>query len=242
MRRADNPELRLKLLNHLVSLFKIKEIREPNHLSSYISCRTRSFFDQKQAIEPTEQEVMLFAIGYGLQDVMTPKDAEAKLYKVEDIIYRPDMSFEVTMAELNMLMELKTTRKSAKHHYIDESLPLTWLAYMKGGCHITGTLEYTLAVLYLMGNYAPPFPQLYCDTFYFEQEEVDANWQIILANKLVLDTANESGIPPTPFSHCYEWECTYCRYKLMCETLCRALNLPNKLQEKQLAEDMKLWE
>jgi len=242
VKRNDNPELQRKLLTHLANLYKIKEIREPNHLSSYIGCRTKSFFDHKQAIEPTDQEVMLFALGYGLQDVLTPKEAKAKLYNFEGVIYRPDMSFTVSKSEIDILTELKTTRKSAKHHYIDDSIPLTWLSYMKGGCKIVGTLTYDLAVLYMMGNYAPPFPQIYCDTFEFTEAEIEENWNTIKANKLVLDTANESGIPPTPFSHCYEWECQYCRYKLMCETLCRALNLPNKLQEKQLAEDMKLWD
>src|SRR4030042_7169445 len=96
MKRQDNPELQRKLLNHLASLYKIKEVREPNHLSSYIGCRTKTFFDQQQAIEPTDQEVMLFALGYGLQDVLTPKESKAKLYEFEGVIYRPDMSFEVT--------------------------------------------------------------------------------------------------------------------------------------------------
>ena len=241
MRRVENPELQRKLLNHLASLYKIKEIREPNHLSSFISCRTKTFFDQKQAIEPTDEEVMLFALGYGLQDILTPKDAHAKVYNLRGIIYRPDMSFEVSEAEIELL-ELKTTRKSAKLHYVDDAIPITWLTYMKGGCMITSTTSYDLAVLYMMGNYAPPFPQIYCDTFIFDKEELFSNWDMILANKKVLDESIITGTPPTPFSHCYDWECKYCRYKLMCETLVRTLNLPNKLQDKQIAEDMKLWE
>ena len=242
MQRHDNPELKNKILNHLSSLYKIKEIRESNHLSSYVTCRTKAFFDQKQAIEPTEQEVMLFALGYGLQDVLTPKDAKAKLYNVEGIMYRPDMSFQVTKSEIDLLLELKTTRKSAKHHYIDESIPVTWLTYMKGGCKMVGTLTYDLAVLYMMGNYAPPFPQIYCDSFTFEQAEIDSNWSDILARKWVLDKALKECKPPAPFQNCYDWECTYCRYKLLCETLVRALGLPNPLREKQVKEDMKLWE
>ena len=217
MKRVDNPELNRKILNHLANLYKIKEVREPNHLSSYISCRTRGFFDQKQAIEPTDEEVMLFALGYGLQDVLTPKDATAKLYEYEGITYRPDMT--MTRGEFERLQELKTTRRSAKKHYIDEEIPVTWLAYMMGGCKIRHTNQYDLIVLYMMGNYAPPFPQLYTDTFYFTDKEIEDNWLIIKANKKILDSALAVDRPPIPFQHCYDWECNYCRYKLVCETL-----------------------
>lgn len=243
MKRTDNPELKRIILDHLAEQYKIKEIREPNHLSSYVYCRTKGFFDQKQAIEPTDEEVMLFAIGYGLQDVLTPKDATAEVHEFEGIIYRPDMTMKVstiaypeqvpqpsieanlpiaTYVEVERLQELKTTRRSAKNHYLDEKLSETWLAYMMGGCKIRGTDQYDLIVLYMMGNYAPPFPQVYADTFYFTDEEIGSNWVVIQSNKLVLDMALARGIPPTPFKNCYDWECQYCRYKLLCETLVRS--------------------
>jgi len=236
MKRVENPELKRKILNHLADLYKIKEIREPNHLSSYVYCRTKGFFDQKQAIEPTDEEVMLFALGYGLQDVLTPKDAIADTYEYEGIIYRPDMT--MTKGELQSLQELKTTRKSARQHYIDEYIPVTWLAYMKGGCRIRNTDKYDLIVLYMMGNYAPPFPQVYADTFYFSETEIAENWKMILSNKKVLDDSLAEGKPPTPFANCYDWECNYCRYKMVCEVLVRTQGLPNK----QLEEDKKSWD
>jgi len=220
LKRVDNPELSRKILNHLADLYKIKEIREPNHLSSYVYCRTKGFLDQKQAIEPTDEEVMLFALGYGLQDVLTPKDATAEVHEFEGIMYRPDMT--ITRADVERLQELKTTRKSAKQHYLDDYIPLTWLAYMMGGCKIRGTNQYDLIVLYMMGNYSPPFPQIYADTFYFTNEEIEDNWLIIQYNKGVLDYALAKNKPPTPFQHCYDWECKNCRYKLVCEVLARA--------------------
>jgi len=219
LKRVDNPELSRKILDHLANLYKIKEVREPNHLSSYVYCRTKGFLDQKQAIEPTDEEVMLFALGYGLQDVLTPKDAAAELHEFEGIIYRPDMT--MTRGEVERLQELKTTRRSAKKHYVDDEIPVTWLAYMMGGCKIRQTNQYDLIVLYMMGNYSPPFPQLYTDTFYFENKEIEDNWTVIKYNKAVLDNALVENKPPTPFIHCYDWECKNCRYKLICETLVR---------------------
>lgn len=232
MRRVDSPELKRKVLDHLANLYNIKEVREPNHLSSYVYCRTRTFLDQNQAAQPTDEEAMLFALGYGLQDVLTPKDAEAPLIEKYGIIYRPDM---ILSYRLN---EIKTTRKSAKNHYIDEYIPQTWLDYMMGGCYMMETKEYDLIVLYMMGSYSPPFPQLYCDTFYFDEAELEDNWHKILDHKMSLEAAVEAGKPPAPFQNCYEWECKYCRYNLVCNTIASALGTDNK----QLEEDKKLWQ
>ena len=213
MKRVTNPELERKVLNHLADLYNIKEVREPNHLSSYVYCRTRTFLDQQQAAEPTDEEVMLFSLGYALQDVLTPKDATAPLINKYGIIYRPDM---ILTGRLN---EIKTTRKSAKNHFNDEALPETWLEYMLGGCYMMDSKVYDLIVLYLMGNYAPPMPQIYADTFTFTQAEIEDNWQIIMNRKYVLDTALESKKIPTPYEHCNLWECQYCRHSLVCQTV-----------------------
>lgn len=221
MQRVDKPELSRKLLNHMATLYNIREVREPNHLSSYVYCQTRGFFDQKGMIEPTDDEAMLFAIGYGLQDVLTPKDMATPVYSYDGIIYRPDMSLTSTFIEreVEQLIELKTTRRSAKYHATD--LPETWLDYMMGGCKIRGTKEYDLVVLYICGNYSPPFPLLYAETIIFAEQEIEENWQKLLGRKRILDDALRTDIPPTPFEHCYEWECRFCRYKLVCETMAK---------------------
>ena len=227
MRRVDNPELKRKVLDHLAKLYHIREVREPNHLSSYITCRTKAFLDQKQAAQPNDEEVMLFALGYGLQDVLTPKDATAPVIEKDGIIYRPDFILS------NRLNEIKTTRKSVKNHYIDEFIPITWLDYMMGGCYLADTNEYDLMVLYMF-----PMPQIYCDTFYFEEKELSDNWQKLLSNKHTLDVALEDNKPPTPFQHCYDWECKHCRYQLVCNTIANAMGVENKILE----EDKESWE
>ncbi|MCK4414928.1 MAG: hypothetical protein KAY32_15445 [Candidatus Eisenbacteria sp.] len=234
MKRIDNQELKRKMLVHLADLYKIKEVRESNHLSSYITCRTKSFLDAKQTVEPTDEEVLLFALGYGLQDVLTPKDADAPVIEVNGILYRPDMILD------RRLNEIKTTRKSAKYHYMDDSLPLTWIDYMMGGCFMRGDLEYDLIILYMMGNYSPPFPDIYAETELFELPEITDNWNNkILPNKAVLDEALATGVPPEPFKNCYDWECKYCRYKLVCQTIARASGI--SMSEEQIKKDSELW-
>ena len=234
MKRIDNPELKRKILDHLASLYKIKEVRESNHLSSYITCRTKSFLDQQQTIEPTDMEVMLFSLGYALQDALTPKDATAPVINKDGIIYRPDMILD------RRLNEIKTTRKSAKYHFMEDSLPVTWVDYMMGGCYMMEKTEYDLIILYMMGNYSPPFPEIYAETIQFEAEELEANWyDKILHSKLILDSAIIDGTPPDPFKNCYEWECKYCRYNLVCQTIAQATG--QDMTEEQLEEEKRLW-
>ncbi len=226
--------MKRKILDHLADLYKIKEVRESNHLSSYVTCRTRSFLDQKQTAEPTDQEVMLFSLGYALQDVLTPPDANAPLIDKHGILYRPDMILS------NRLNEVKTTRKSAKYHFMDDALPVTWVEYMLGGCYMAEKVEYDLIILYMMGDYSPPFPQVYAETIRFDLLEIEDNWLKLVANKEVLDSALASGIPPEPFLNCYDWECKYCRYNLVCQTIAKTTG--SGLSEEQIEEDKKLWD
>lgn len=230
MNRHDNPKLRRKIIQHLASQYSIMEVREPNHLSSFITCRTRCYLEQRQITEPTEKEVMLFALGYGLQDVITPKDAETPLYTKDGITFRPDMSFMQMGAE--ELGEIKTTRKNSKYHYIDDYIPVTWLDYMMGGCYIRDTNTYDLAVLYIIQT------ELYCDTFEFTDRELKDNWAKILEHKAVIDEALAKDETPTPFQHCYDWECKFCRFDLVCQTLARELNASNPIVE----QDKEAWE
>jgi hypothetical protein len=214
MDRIENPELRQKMLDHLASKYKINEVREPNHLSSYVYCLTKTYLEQKQASEPTEEEVMLFSLGYGLQDILTPWDAETPVIEKEGIIYRPDMLFD-----RYGLCELKTTRKSARNHLYSDALADTWLDYMRGGCYMMDTQQYNLIVLYMMGTYAPPFPRVYADQITFTVDEIQSNWDRIVTRKMILDVALESGKPPQPFKYNYDWECRYCRHNLLCNSM-----------------------
>ena len=129
---------------------------------------------------------------------------------------------------------------SAKYHYMDDGLSVTWVDYMMGGCYMTEKTEYDLIILYLMGNYSPPFPDIYAETIQFEKSELERNWNMIMANKAILDGAISSGTPPAPFINCYDWECKYCRYNLVCQTLARASGAT--MNEEQLEEDKSLWD
>ena len=230
MNRRDNPELKSLMLQHLAEKYKILELRDQGHLSSYVTCLTNSYFGMKGATDPTEEELMLFALGYGLQDVLTPKDTAAPYIEKYGIKYRPD--FLIPRNSLHRLTELKTTRKSAKNHFLDEQIPETWLVYMKGGCYIKDEVEYDLVILYMMGSYNPPFPTIMSDTFTFSDSEITDNWQWLMPRKAELDRCMKEDIPPEPYKWCFNWECRYCRNRLICESISKRIN-PTDIRKMQ---------
>jgi hypothetical protein len=229
MIKTDNPELSRLILNHLSDKYKLKQPREGIHLSTLVYCLTRSFFDAHSAVEPTDEELMLFALGYGLQDVLTPPDATTPTLELEGIIYRPDMLLHLPGSAELQLIEVKTTRMSSKR----PDLPDTWLEYIKGGCYIRqrnshnleGCRTYDLVILYLMGNYAPPFPTIAACRLEFEQQELDENWKYLLNRKQVYQGCLDLNAPPTPYAWCKVddkgkmWECANCRYKMQCAAI-----------------------
>lgn len=212
MKRLDNPSLDRLILEHLANLYHIKEKREGIHLSTLVYCLTRSFFDQVAPIEPTDEEVMLFSLGYGLQDVLTPADTETPTYELDGIIFRPD--FVMKLAG-DQHCELKTTRMSSKR----ADFPQTWVEYIMGGCYIRGVQSYELSVLYMLGNYAPPFPTIHSETLIFEEDELEINWGYLLSRKAIYEDALAENLAPVPFTYCKSWECSKCRYRLQCTAI-----------------------
>lgn len=210
MQKIDNPELSRLILQHLRDLYGLDQKREGIHLSTLVYCLTRSFFDRVAPIEATEREVMLFALGYGLQDTLTPDNATTPLYEFEGIVYRPDFQLKLT----GITAELKTTRASS-----NKELPETWLEYIKGGCHILKIKEYDLGVLYMMGNWRPPFPEIRSFKLVFEDDELAENWAYLSERKRVYEEALVSNLPPQPFRYCKGFECRNCRYKLQCDAI-----------------------
>ena len=216
MRRVPNPELDRVILDYLAGEYKLYQHRKPGefHLSTGVYCLTKGFFEATAPILPTDEEVMLFAIGLGLQEIMTPKTATTPTFIKDGVIYRPDFVLSIEKDEYH---ELKSSRMSMKT--LLDHIPESWEEYIAGGCYMRGVTTYQLSTLLLMGNYAPPFPKIYSETLVFEQDELENNWQHIIGRKEVYDLAILNNTPPTPHQYCKEWECKNCRYKTMCDVI-----------------------
>lgn len=212
MNRVPNPSLDRAILIHLTDKYKLNQKREGIHLSTLIYCLTRSFLDQSNMeVAPTDEEVMLFALGIGIQSELTPSSASAPMYQFEGIYYSPDMVFSLN----GDTVELKTTRSGAKR-YVEGNYPETWIEYIKGGCYILNKTEYNLSVLYLAER---PVPKLISETLVFEREELEANWSYMIKRKEIYSEALKTNIVPTPYMYCKEWECKNCRHSTICSAL-----------------------
>lgn len=232
MRRVLNPELDRKILDALAEKYHLAEKREGIHLSSLIGCLTRSYLDLKAPVELTDTERLLFATGYGLQEVMTPRDAETPLLEKDGISYRPDLEFTLELEGMKELVEMKSTRAGTKR-YQEGDLPEGWIQYMMGGCCIRGVSKYNLTVIYLSQR---PSAAIISETLYFEDAEIEENWQYLMSRRDIYKEAIDTDTIPTPYKHGQGWECEHCRYNLQCQAI--GMLESRKQAEKDIKE---LW-
>lgn len=218
MQRIANPELRRDILNLLEAKYVDQSRKAELHLTDLIYCLTRSWFDKVKPLPPTEEEVMLFSLGFGLQKVLL--DGEAKPVTVDGIVCSPDF-----IGKRGLMSELKTTRQSIRQKdkatgvYSPSEFSETWVEQIMGYCYAVKQTEYDLAVLHICGDYAPPFPKIAGWRLSFIEEELEEFWHYILCRKAILKIDMELNTIPKPFKYCKEWECNNCRYKVRCESL-----------------------
>ncbi len=213
MKRTPNPELDRIILDALAKRYKLLEKREGIHLSSLVYCLTKGYFDLRSPIEPTDTELLLFATGYGLQDVMFP--TEELIYEKDNIIYRPDGTIPATLKGESRRVEIKSTRAGVKR-YQEGDLPETWVTYMMGGCYIMGATTYDLGVIYLSER---PHAKIISETVEFEQDELETNWSWLLARRDMYQESLDTDTPVPPFTTARDWMCRSCRYINVCEAI-----------------------
>jgi hypothetical protein len=109
-------------------------------------------------------------------------------------------------------IEVKSTRQSSKYFDLHENQ--AWQIQILGYCKVLNKLEYDLTVLFLMNNYAPPFPAVDCWHISTTQEEVDANWNMVTNRRDILIQSLLENKPPEP--DCFNWEYEYCDFIDLC--------------------------
>ena len=162
---------------------------------------------------------MLWVTGLGLERVLIEGRRAPKI-EYDGILMSPDFDFSFGPGEL------KTTRQSSKRGLAGD-YPLTWhqqfMGYLKGRLE-TGIMEYdgrgratmTLTVLYLMGNYSPPFPQLLSWDLSYNREEIETNWLALSTRRGWYKKYEEQDKRPDAFHWNQDWECDGCASKLRC--------------------------
>ena len=207
MQIVPNQALTDAVLKELRTKYIDKSVRKDIHLTHCIYCLTRSYYDLTDPDPPTREELMLFSIGFGLEKVLLDNESIHGQISCDGILLTPDF---VTAG--GNVAELKTTRMSSAK----PDLPDSWIEQMLGYCKALGITQYRLAILYLMGNWKPPFPDIKAFTIDFTQEEIDTNWNKVLHRRDILVKAIQAKKPPEAKLYCKDWECKSCRYRLRC--------------------------
>lgn len=211
MKITQNPEIVREILDKIVEEY-VKDERTYPHVTQLIYCLTKSYFDITGNTKPTDEELLYFAIGWGLERVLLRTQATAG--EKDGVHYSPDfITLKGTKAEL------KTTRlSSSKTEGPEYDLPEGWIKQMMAYCYANGSNKYTLVVYHLLGKWKPPQPKMVGLSLEFAAEELEENWKRILERREILDKALRESTPPTPFEYRLgDWECAHCRYKIVCE-------------------------
>lgn len=178
------------------------------HLTELIYCLTRSWCMRVQPLPFTPQEVALFVVGVGLEKVMLRPHRQHLEGECEGIHYDADF-----LDYNNNVGEFKCTRKSMNR--MPEHLP--WEIQLKGYMYALGKDQCTLAAMCLMGDYAPPFPQLGAWHGEAREQELVNTWQWLLWRKDILLDHLERKVMPRQFTYNFDWECQYCAFKVLCD-------------------------
>lgn len=212
-----NPELKETIYSSIRSA--VAKEREGIHLSDLIYCSRKAYF-RKMGLspKPTNEQCVLWMTGYAFQAFMFPLDEEVPVI-IDGIHCTPDIPRGI---------EVKSTRQSSRRFEFESMRH--WQRQILGYCKALNKLEYDLVVMFVCGNYAPPFPDIDCWHIEATQEEVETNWTEVLQRAVKLQIAIESNFPPEP--DCEPWEGGYCECVDLCpDTAC--------FRKRQLKEDKK---
>ena len=205
MEYVSNPELKDELLEYVREHYDMATPRSGLHGNDLIYCLTKAYWQQTDPLPVTENELILFSIGFGFEGMYLPKEGGTPV-EMDGIWFSPDAIVGTDG------VDLKTTRmwKDKDGPVPKKGIPEGWIKQFKGYALVHGKMEWTAAVLYIASADFEVF------TLHFTVEELADHWQWMLQRKEVL----EEEEMPTPYKHLgFEGECKNCRYLLRCFTI-----------------------
>jgi len=216
MKIKESPEKRQALFDAIRQRGHYDDVREGIHLSDLLYCNYKSYYRKKGLTPPlSDEQVLLFMTGYAFQYFLFPKNEE-KTYEKDGIICSPDVEDEY-IAEIKMpLAEVKSTRMNMSKFRVEDNQH--YIEQCAGYCARKGVLSCDLIVFFVMGNYAPPFPNTKIFEINFTEEELKNYWLEFLRRKDVLEEALKNDTLPNPHFG-YDWECQKNRCEVR-DTLC----------------------
>ena len=217
MRVEENPALVRETLDLLKQEY-MGEPREGLSLTTLLYCLTKSWKDKYEPAEPNDRELSLWSAGFGLERVLIQSRMVRQVWVMDGVTMHPDF---VSLGD-QVLADLKTTRAGPKPPTFDTYGGM-WLRQFMGYARkkIVAAREAGDVV-----EFPYPFDVLIFHViqaemkawrFWFDEAEIEANWEHVMFRKQVMEVAEITGVMPEPFAWNEAWECRDCRYKLGCD-------------------------
>lgn len=189
------------------------ERAEGTHVSDLIFCLRKSKA-RKQGLFPDQSpsDTLIFAVGHAIQAYLVGGGAETKVYRdgvhgSVDWVDEDGIPWEIKATYASSARDIKDSK-----HYFDQ---------LGSYCYMLGKTCGYLAILYINGAYSylrkkkPGEPQVQNERAIlkvykveWEQEELQAKWNILTWNKLEFERAAMwQELPARP---AFDWECNYC--------------------------------
>lgn len=215
----------LKFKDYILDKIAKREFYERTgiHCSDLIYCLNKSALRQLKPLEPTEDEILTFSIGWATQRWLTGTFDPDTEIEVDGIIVTPDFFFD------KIPWELKATYQSANKN-INENQH--WIRQVMAQCYVTGKTEARLSRFCIMGDWKWVFgkkeekalskrPILQAWHFTFSQEELDGFWTWMKErrDKFAKILKSKELLPKVKAlaSGDMSWECNYCKYVEECQ-------------------------
>lgn len=222
MQIVESPAFREEILKAMAAR-EFKE-RLGVHCTDLIYCLNKQAWRRLTGAMPTDQELLLYSLGWATQRWITGTFVPEKEYVVDGITVTPDSS---TVDGVKP-WELKTTYASSTHSI--ETM-LHWLRQLMAQCKVTGATEAYLSRLELMGDWGWVYgtkekkktaqhPTLSAYLIIFTPEEIVVNWAWLLMRKARFEKILTTGqmLPKQlALAPGQEWECGYCPRKDSCD-------------------------
>lgn len=221
MQIVRNEDEELKLLNDMHKAMWEPDRAQPS-VSGMIYCLTKTYYENNMVlpnpdgsipVHRNKEQLLLFASGLGLEKVLLYGRQNSEKGEFEGIQWHVDH-----IGDDNTFYEIKSTRARTLRpdEPLSQAISEGWhkqiLAYFK----VCGITEGKLAVLHLMGNYRPPFPDIRVYELSATQEEIDENWTWIKQRAVTYLKFVKENTMPEPFQYNMEFECKYCNWNALC--------------------------
>ena len=195
------------------------------HGYDLIFCNYKFKFRSEKKNPPVDDRtLLLYWMGHAFQYFLVPSKienifpsfvfSEPKEYVLDGVPLTPDI-VNLKLDKITLALgELKTTRAN-KDKFSPQESP-HYLEQIINYCKVLDLLDGALIVLFICGNYAPPFPSLKSWHIWFTKKEVNENWEKELEKKAILEECQKSGGFPTKHFMAFSAECKFCECKEIC--------------------------